>query len=148
MGTLLTTGCWLSLYIAIGSLLLFYLPSGPNRDETRYESVGPGGPTQRDPVVPTRLKSEVLVNCTTLEELTDLEWIASGWTKAVYKGRLRGREIAVKTVNLDGHDIETCLSRPERPSLARCYRRASAKILRELILLQELDHPNVIKVLF
>uniref|UniRef100_T1HQ39 Protein kinase domain-containing protein n=1 Tax=Rhodnius prolixus TaxID=13249 RepID=T1HQ39_RHOPR len=146
MGTLLTTGCWLSLYIALGSLLLFYLPSGPGRDETRYESVGPGGPTQRDPVVPSRLKSEVLVNCTTLEELTDLEWIASGWTKAVYKGRLRGREIAVKTVNLDGHDIETCLSRPERPSLARCYRRASAKILRELILLQELDHPNVIKV--
>ncbi|CAH1406426.1 unnamed protein product [Nezara viridula] len=117
--------------VALGAGLLLYLPARP-----------PTAPEQP----PRSSGQHQLLNCTSLEEVTDLEWVASGWTKAVYRGRLRGRDIAVKTVNLDGHDIESCLARPEAPSLARCYRRTSAKILRELILLQELDHPNVIKV--
>ena len=117
--------------VALGAGLLLYIPARP--------------PTPPEPSARAATPPPIL-NCTSLEEVTDLEWVASGWTKAVYRGRLRGRDIAVKTVNLDGHDIESCLARPEGPSLGRCYRRTSAKILRELILLQELDHPNVIKV--
>lgn len=28
-----------------------------------------------------------LINCSSLQDVTDLEFVASGWTKAVYKGR-------------------------------------------------------------
>jgi hypothetical protein len=31
--------------------------------------------------------NSALINCSTLQEVTDLEFVASGWTKAVYKGR-------------------------------------------------------------
>lgn len=31
--------------------------------------------------------NSALINCSSLQDVTDLEFVASGWTKAVYKGR-------------------------------------------------------------
>jgi hypothetical protein len=56
----------------------------------------------------------------------------------------------VKTVNLNGHDILKCQEKHKpmssAASLPLCYRRAAAKILREIILLTELAHDNIVKV--
>jgi hypothetical protein len=56
----------------------------------------------------------------------------------------------VKTVNLNGHDILRCQEKHKpmnsAASLPLCYRRAAAKILREIILLTELAHDNIVKV--
>ena len=58
--------------------------------------------------------------------------------------------MAIKTVNLNGHDIEECQEKQKpvsaEASLPVCYRRAAAKILKELILLTELAHSNIVKV--
>ncbi|XP_046664198.1 extracellular tyrosine-protein kinase PKDCC-like [Homalodisca vitripennis] len=86
------------------------------------------------------------INCSTLNEVKDLEFIAAGWTKAVYKGMFRGEPVAIKTVNLNGHDFRQCQERQPQASLASCYRRTAAKLLKELILLTELSHENIIKV--
>ncbi|XP_063235969.1 extracellular tyrosine-protein kinase PKDCC-like [Bacillus rossius redtenbacheri] len=86
------------------------------------------------------------LDCAALQEARDLEFVAAGWTKAVYRARLRGRQVAVKTVNLNGHDIRECLKRAGA-TLPACYRRAAAKILKEIILLTELRHDHVIQVL-
>lgn len=88
------------------------------------------------------------VNCSTLHEVEDLEFVAAGWTKAVYRGVFRGREVAVKTVNLNGHDFRGCQERmpPGQATLPTCYRRTAAKLLRELILLTQLAHGNIVKV--
>lgn len=40
------------------------------------------GPSLRWPY-----SNSALINCSSLQDVTDLEFIASGWTKAVYKGR-------------------------------------------------------------
>ncbi|XP_054263418.1 extracellular tyrosine-protein kinase PKDCC-like [Macrosteles quadrilineatus] len=87
------------------------------------------------------------INCSTLHEVRDLEFVAAGWTKAVYKGVFRGSPVAVKTVNLNGHDFRQCQESKPQASLATCYRRTAAKLLKELILLTELQHQNVIKIL-
>jgi hypothetical protein len=64
--------------------------------------------------------------------------------------RYRGREVAIKTVNLNGHDIQECQEKQKPVSAAAslpvCYRRAAAKILKELILLTELAHSNIVEV--
>jgi hypothetical protein len=64
--------------------------------------------------------------------------------------RYQGRDVAVKTVNLNGHDILKCQEKHKpmssAASLPLCYRRAAAKILREIILLTELAHDNIVKV--
>ena len=66
--------------------------------------------------------------------------------------RYRGREVAIKTVNLNGHDIQECQEKQKPVSAAAslpvCYRRAAAKILKELILLTELAHSNFVEVGF
>jgi hypothetical protein len=53
-------------------------------------------------------------------------------------------------VNLNGHDIQECQEKQKPVSAAAslpvCYRRAAAKILKELILLTELAHPNIVEV--
>lgn len=97
---------------------------------------------------PTLSAVDHRIDCTTLQEVTDLEFIAAGWTKAVYRGKFRDEFIAIKTVNLNGHDIQQCLKRVPQPTLSSCYRRAAAKILKELILLTELAHSNLVKVRF
>jgi hypothetical protein len=40
------------------------------------------GPSLRWPY-----SNSALINCSSLQDVTDLEFVASGWTKAVYKGR-------------------------------------------------------------
>lgn len=86
------------------------------------------------------------INCSTLNEVKDLEFVAAGWTKAVYRGVFRGEPVAIKTVNLNGHDFRLCQERQPQANLASCYRRTAAKLLKELILLTELAHENIIKV--
>jgi len=53
-------------------------------------------------------------------------------------------------VNLNGHDIQECQEKQKPVSAAAslpvCYRRAAAKILKELILLTELAHSNIVEV--
>uniref|UniRef100_A0A1B6BWV1 Protein kinase domain-containing protein n=1 Tax=Clastoptera arizonana TaxID=38151 RepID=A0A1B6BWV1_9HEMI len=88
-----------------------------------------------------------LINCSSLQEVTDLEFVAAGWTKAVYKGKFRGQPVAIKTVNLNGHEFGMCQQRQPETPFSSCYRRAAAKILKELILLTELNHENIVKVL-
>lgn len=95
----------------------------------------------RWPVSPTGL-----INCSSLQDVTDLEFVAAGWTKAVYRAKYRGQSIAIKTVNLNGHDMRECQQRQPNAPLSNCYRRAAAKILKELILLTELAHDNIVKV--
>lgn len=133
-----TSAC---LYAAILALLAYcwrYEPQQPGKvvDETWQHALSE---------VKYKLHSSDLVNCTTLEEVEGLEFLASGWTKSVYKAMFRGRQVAVKTVNLNGQDMRTCLEEPTG-SLGSCYRRTAVKILKELILLTQLRHRNVIEV--
>ena len=73
------------------------------------------------------------------------EYIASGWTKAVYSVTLHGEPVALKTVDLTGHDMTKCTQELGlSPTL--CYIRASQKLLREILILRALGHTNVVKV--
>lgn len=85
-----------------------------------------------------------LINCSSIQEVSDLRFVASGWTKAVFKGKFNGLNVAVKVVNSYGHDIQQCQKLYETTI---CMENAEMKILKEIILLHELAHNNVIKVL-
>lgn len=76
--------------------------------------------------------------------VSELEFLASGWTKAVYRGDLQG-PVAIKTVDTTGHDVTHCLHNTPFTSQL-CYAQASHKILKEILLLTGLSHPNIIKV--
>ncbi|KAF4517346.1 hypothetical protein B566_EDAN011733 [Ephemera danica] len=140
-GLCLFVAAYVSLF-AIAGVLLFgpgIFPSRHNQHTTVHPDQFPHG--LRWPYA-----GNGLLNCTSLRDVAQLEFIASGWTKAVYRGKLAGnRDVAVKTVNLNGHELQVCQARGE--TLPECYSRAAAKLMREMILLTELAHDNMIKVL-
>lgn len=85
------------------------------------------------------------LNCSSLQRIQDIKFIAAGWTKSAYKVLLNNRTISMKTVNIDGHDISTCLNEEDR-YLYDCFLIAASKVLREISVLSSIMHPNVVKV--
>lgn len=81
----------------------------------------------------------------------DHNFIAAGWTKAVYKGQIKDAEVAVKVIYDKGFDVSSCLTTSKGAisfdnQHRSCYRRATNKIMREIALLNGLNHPNIVQV--
>lgn len=72
--------------------------------------------------------------------------IGSGYTKTVHKGFYKGTEIAVKSVQLDNEDIKHCAVHKSNRSADECFIYAKYKLVKEIIMLQQLQHTNIIKV--
>ncbi len=73
-----------------------------------------------------------------------LEHIGAGYTKQVKKLKIGENVVALKTVNMKGHDRKECAQ--YGMSDDNCVRLANYKVLKELALLQQLESPHVIKV--
>uniref|UniRef100_A0A8C8SB82 Extracellular tyrosine-protein kinase PKDCC n=1 Tax=Pelusios castaneus TaxID=367368 RepID=A0A8C8SB82_9SAUR len=85
------------------------------------------------------------LGCRDLRNLTDVHYLGSGYTKAVYRVVLnRSLAVALKSVDFAGHDIENCVKL--YAALGDCYRLASYKIVKEMVLLQRLQHPNILQL--
>lgn len=91
--------------------------------------------------------SGVALGCEVLERARSVQFVGSGYTKAVYRAELNTSfPVALKSVDLSGHDMESCLKRYS--SAKDCYRLASFKIIKEMTLMERLQHPNILKVTF
>lgn len=86
-------------------------------------------------------------DCDVIKEadLTKKTFIASGWTKAVFRASFYGNKAAIKTVDAKGHDVSMCQQHNDM-SEAECYDRAAYKLLKEMLLLQTLNHPHIVQV--
>ena len=84
-------------------------------------------------------------NCGETNSVINLSHIGSGWTKSVFKGIQGGQNVAVKTLNPNGRDVLTCMERDGLNHI-QCQNKASLKLLKEMVLLKELNHNNIIKV--
>ena len=85
------------------------------------------------------------LGCGSLAAVTDVRYLGSGYTKAVHRAALNhSLSVALKSVDLAGHDMETCARR--YGDTGACYRLSSFKIIKEMVLMETLQHPNVLKV--
>ncbi|KAK3092758.1 hypothetical protein FSP39_006941 [Pinctada imbricata] len=89
--------------------------------------------------------SENLIHCDDFVNIKNRTYLASGWTKAVYKGVYKGKNVAIKTVDVKGQDVSTCMAKGH--TFEFCYNKAAQKIVKEIIVLQALANDNVIQVL-
>lgn len=86
-----------------------------------------------------------LLGCRDIRNVSGVQYLGSGYTKAVYKAVLnRTLAVALKAVDFGGHDIAHCVR--QFAALGDCYRLAAYKIVKEMILLQRLRHANVLQV--
>ncbi|XP_034015425.1 extracellular tyrosine-protein kinase PKDCC [Thalassophryne amazonica] len=85
------------------------------------------------------------MGCESLVDMRAVEVLGSGYTKLVLKVNLAGGEcVALKLVNEAGIDMGKCLEDFKDPQ--GCQELVSYKLKKEIVLLQKLRHPNVIKL--
>ncbi|KAI4883449.1 hypothetical protein NFI96_023567 [Prochilodus magdalenae] len=84
------------------------------------------------------------LGCSSVDAASDVRFVGSGYTKAVYRAALNGSfAVALKSVDFGGHDMEECVRR--YGSAGDCYRLASVKLVKEMALMERLQHPNILK---
>lgn len=85
------------------------------------------------------------MGCDSLVDMQAVEILGSGYTKLVVKVNLAGGQpVALKLVNEQGIDMGKCVEDFRDPR--GCRELVSYKLKKEIVLLQRLQHPNVIKV--
>uniref|UniRef100_UPI0037E769C9 extracellular tyrosine-protein kinase PKDCC n=1 Tax=Semicossyphus pulcher TaxID=241346 RepID=UPI0037E769C9 len=85
------------------------------------------------------------MDCASLVDMQAVEVLGSGYTKLVVKVNLAGGQpVALKLVNEQGIDMGKCVEDFGDPQ--GCRELVSYKLKKEIVLLQRLQHPNVIKL--
>ncbi|KAK3537606.1 hypothetical protein QTP70_017002, partial [Hemibagrus guttatus] len=85
------------------------------------------------------------IGCSDLSSLTVVDFLGAGYTKTVLKVVLpQGLEVALKTVNNQGTDMRSCLEDFRDPQ--GCQDLVSFKLRKEIVLLQRLQHPNIVQL--
>jgi hypothetical protein len=90
--------------------------------------------------------SENLIECDDFVNISKRTYLESGWTKAVYRGDYRGLPVAIKTVDVRGQHVRSCVAKGH--TYKDCYHQAAQNIVKEIVVLQAIAHDNVIKVLY
>ncbi|XP_023676934.2 extracellular tyrosine-protein kinase PKDCC [Paramormyrops kingsleyae] len=96
-------------------------------------------------VIPGTRNGTQFLGCNSIDNVTNVQYLGSGYTKAVYKAALNDTlSVALKSVDFGGHDMENCVKK--YGSTEDCYRLASFKIVKEMTLMERLQHPNILKL--
>ena len=125
-----------------------------SRNEIKFmhdRQVVPGRPPHGVPIVSVssrdlRQALYVTSDCVGLQNITNISAIGSGWTKAVYRAIYKDRFVALKTVDLSGHDLVTCAEKNKDRTLQQCYEGAAQKLMKEILLLRGLHNPHIVQV--
>lgn len=118
---------------ALTSLLQWRTSNG---DMTKYNNTEAKKKTMRPPYL----------GCRDITAISVLGLVGRGYTKTVQKGVYQGTEVAIKSVQLDNEDITQCIKR-SRSSVDECFIFAKYKLAKEIIMLQQLQHANIVKLL-
>ncbi|XP_033104759.1 extracellular tyrosine-protein kinase PKDCC-like [Anneissia japonica] len=90
-----------------------------------------------------------MLHCEDILEISLVKRIGKGTTKEVWKATYQQKEVAVKLVSKSVDDIRTCMKRvqADEEERRRCYTYANYKLMKEISLLLDLQHSNIIKIL-
>ena len=88
-------------------------------------------------------------NCSNIHQINIIQTLGRGVSKQALLGVYEGRKVVVKMASLSSQDIVSCLTEnPQSPEWrSRCIGFPNMKIMKEILLLQQLDHPNILDLL-
>ncbi len=88
-------------------------------------------------------------SCSNIHQINIIQTLGRGVTKQALLGVYRGRKVVVKMTSLMSEDIVSCLKETSQSPewRSRCIGFPNMKIMKEILLLQQLDHPNILDLL-
>ncbi|XP_058605580.1 extracellular tyrosine-protein kinase PKDCC isoform X2 [Onychostoma macrolepis] len=91
------------------------------------------------------LTAKTDIGCEELSGIKAVEFLGSGYTKTVLKAALpQGLFVALKSVNHQGTDMRLCME--DFQDSQGCNELVSFKLRKEIVLLQRLQHPNIVEL--
>ncbi|XP_059376525.1 extracellular tyrosine-protein kinase PKDCC-like [Carassius carassius] len=85
------------------------------------------------------------IGCEELGGIKAVDFLGSGYTKTVLKAELpQGLFVALKSINHQGTDMRLCMEDFEDSQ--GCNELVSFKLRKEIVLLQRLQHPNIVEL--
>lgn len=90
-----------------------------------------------------------LLNCSSIQNITILGILGNGVSKQGYLGEYGGRKVVLKVIKKNGFDIAFCNSNFKRVFGTEeiCQQFPRKKMMYEILMLHELSHPNIAKLL-
>ena len=99
-----------------------------------------------------------MFTCNNIDQIVIKRKLGQGVTKQVYLGQYGGSKVAVKMITRNVIDVKSCLYRLKRnvtgideselpKETHRCYTLPNMKLMKEILLLHQLRHPNMLKLL-
>ena len=94
--------------------------------------------------------------CANIPEILVKRKLGQGVTKQVYLGLHNSRKVAIKMVTRNVIDVMSCIKRLRRETADisslpgekhKCYTLPNMKLMKEILLLNQLHHPNLLKLL-
>jgi len=93
-------------------------------------------------------------NCSNTAHITVKRKLGHGVTKHVYLGFYKGERVAVKMVTRGVMDVTSCLKEKSLTYVMaslrereRCYVMPNMKLMKEILLLEQISHPNLVQML-
>ncbi|CAI9737121.1 extracellular tyrosine-protein kinase PKDCC-like [Octopus vulgaris] len=104
---------------------------------------------------PHQVFREYIFNCSNIHDIKIVRKVGHGVSKQTYLGTFRGMKVAVKMVTRHVSDIQSCLKRFKEQGdntnsmkiREKCFVFPTMKLMKEILLLEQLSHPNLIKLL-
>ena len=99
-----------------------------------------------------------MFTCNNIDQIAIKRKLGQGVTKQVYLGQYGGSKVAVKMITRNVIDVKSCLFKLKRNVIGideselpketqRCYTLPNMKLMKEILLLHQLKHPNMLKLL-
>ena len=99
-----------------------------------------------------------MFTCNNIDQIVVKRKLGQGVTKQVYLGQYGGSKVAVKMITRNVIDVKSCLLKLKRNvtgidevelprETQRCYTLPNMKLMKEILLLHQLKHPNMLKLL-
>ncbi|KAI0227968.1 Extracellular tyrosine-protein kinase PKDCC, partial [Lamellibrachia satsuma] len=85
-------------------------------------------------------------NCSNIHRLILKHQIGPGISKQVFLARHERRKVAVKMVTRNVIDVISCMRNPVAKK-DLCYKLSNMKLMKEILVLEELSHPNLLRML-
>ena len=88
-----------------------------------------------------------MLGCQDINKIRIVQTVGKGFSKIVQEGMLNGMSVAVKSAGVEVKDVQDCLKSGMYKKEEDCYVLASYKVLKEAMMLKQLKHSNIVRLL-